>query len=304
MLKQICAVSCLVVFSVIVLFVEAADADSRPAYAGRVAMVNELAKTEPLVLPAAGGAPEDESQAATDYDPLDDDYEYDDFPVSDSIIADPIEPWNRFWFGFNDVLYRGVFSPINKGYEAVTPWEFRQGMRNFFRNLLFPVRLINCLLQGEFMDAGVETSRFILNTTLGFGGLMNPGARAKPLWSDEPDVVDTAQTFGRWGMGEGFYIVWPVLGPATVRTSLGMVGDAAMNPMTYVTPTWIPWAASGGRGLANLGGILENYNSVRRIAVEPYLAIRSAFVQSSRARIEQSSSSTTAEEHNKWVGGY
>lgn len=275
-------------------------ADSRPAYAGRVALASEKARGELLTLPAVGGSPVGESGSEA-VDPLDD---YDDLPVADADIADPIEPWNRFWFGFNDVLYRGVFKPINAGYEAVTPTEFRLGLRNFFHNLLFPVRFFNCLLQGEFMDAGVEASRFIINSTAGFGGLMNPGARAKPLWSAEPDVIDTAQTFGSWGMGDGFYIVWPVIGPTTVRTSLGWVGDAAMNPITYVSPTWIPWAVSGGRGLANMGGILENYDSIRRIAVEPYLAVRSAYVQSSRARIPHDTPSAISEQNNKWVGGY
>ena len=306
MLKRMFALSCLTCLFFLALIAvhgRQALADSRPAYAGRIALASEQARGETMVMPAAGGSPvgENGSQAAGDVDPLDD---YDDFPVADSTIADPIEPWNRFWFGFNDVLYRGVFKPINTGYEAITPTEFRQGLRNFFHNLLFPVRFFNCLLQGELMDAGVEASRFIINSTAGFGGLMNPGARAKPLWSDEPDVIDTAQTFGRWGMGDGFYIVWPVVGPTTVRTSLGWLGDAAMNPMTYVQPDWIPWAVSGGRGLANMGGILENYESIRRIAVEPYLAVRSAYVQSSRARIPHNTPSVSSEQNNTWVGGY
>ena len=291
--------TCAVFFALDATQSQVAFADSRPAFAGRVALVSEKVGGELPELPAAGGSPVGESDSEG-VDPLDD---YDDLPVANADIADPLEPWNRFWFGFNDVLYRGVFKPINKGYEAITPVEFRSGLRNFFHNLLFPVRFFNCLLQGEFMDAGVEASRFIINTTAGFGGLMNPGARAKPLWSDEPDVIDTAQTFGRWGMGDGFYIVWPVIGPTTVRTSLGWVGDAAMNPMTYVTPEWIPWAVSSGRGLANMGGILENYESIRRIAVKPYLAVRSAYVQASRSSIPHGPSSDS-EQTNKWVGEY
>ena len=307
MLKRLFALGCLTGLLFMALSAgqnRMAWADSWPAYAGRVALANESVRGEPLILPAAGGSPVGEDRPlseGTAVDPLDD---YEDFPLSDATIADPLEPWNRFWFGFNDVLYRGVFKPINTGYETVTPAEFRLGLRNFFHNLLFPVRFFNCLLQGEFMDAGVEASRFIINSTAGFGGLMNPGARARPLWSDEPDVIDTAQTFGRWGMGDGFYLVWPVIGPTTVRTSLGWVGDSAINPMTYVTPAWIPWTVTGGRGLANMGGILENYESVRRIAVEPYLAVRSAYVQSSRARIPHDAPTSSSESTNKWVGGY
>ena len=76
-----------------------------------------------------------------------------------------------------------------------------------------------------------------------------------------------------------------------------------MNPLTYVNPDWISWAVAGGRGLANLGGVLENYESIKRIAVEPYLAIRSAYVQSSRARVEHSNS-PSSEQDSKWVGGF
>lgn len=306
MLKRVLAISCLtglIFFALAAGQTKFASADSRPAFAGRVAMANEVARSEALVIPAAGGSPVGEPAPVgkdSSFDPLDD---YGDVSSPGADISDPLEPWNRFWFGFNDVLYRGVLKPISKGYEAVMPTEFQQGLRNFFNNLLFPVRFVNCLLQGEFMSAGVEASRFIINSTAGFGGLMNPGARAKPLWSPEPDVVDTAQTFGRWGMGDGFYIVWPVLGPNTLRSSLGMVGDAAMNPLTYVNPDWISWAVAGGRGLANLGGVLENYESIKRIAVEPYLAIRSAYVQSSRARVEHSNS-PSSEQDSKWVGGF
>lgn len=305
MLKRVLIVSCLtglVFFASLAGQTKSALADIRPAFAGRVALVNEKALSEPLLLPAAGGSPLGEPVTAKEnstFDPLDD---YGDSSAPGADIADPLEPWNRFWFSFNDILYRGVLNPISKGYEAITPTEFQQGFRNFFRNLLFPVRFVNCLLQGEFMSAGVEASRFIINTTAGFGGFMAPGERAKPLWSPEPDVVDTAQTLGRWGMKDGFYIIWPVLGPNTLRSSLGLLGDAAMNPLTYVNPGWISWAVAGGRGLVNFSGVMENYEGIKRIAVEPYLAIRSAYVQSSRARVGHASPS--ADQDNQWVGGY
>ena len=96
---------------------------------------------------------------------------------------------------------------------------------------------------------------------------------------------------------------WPVIGPTTVRTSLGWVGDVAMNPITYYAPSvWIPWSMTAGRSLANMGSVLENYESIRRIAVEPYLAVRSAYVQSSRSRIPHDTPSAISEQNNKWVG--
>lgn len=288
---QIVLVTCLLVSSG---FKNSANADSRPAFGGRAAAVADEApaglvsdaQSSNIYLfptPAAG------DETANDKT-VDDDYFDNEFTTSLSgDISDPLEPWNRFWFGFNDIIWRQYAQPIWISYELVTPVEFRQGVSNFFDNLAFPIRFINCLLQGKPMEAGVEFSRFIVNSTLGVGGLMKPAAQFKPLWCEEPDVDGFGQTLGRWGFGDGVYIVWPLLGPSTVRESFGMVGDFAAHPLTYASIHWENGYTNTVVGLRAghaLGENLDTYSSLRKISVEPYTALRSAYVQNSRSRVQ------------------
>lgn len=282
--------------------VNSATADSRLAFGGRAAIVVEqapvaifenakndglfiLERHDSSVAPAAG---EDITRRELD-NPYFDEWEDDEFSTStNGDIADPIEPWNRFWHGFNDVLWRQYGQAIWQTYELVTPTELRKGVSNFFDNIAFPIRFVNALLQGKPMEAGVEFQRFIINSTLGAGGLMNPGANSKPLWCAEPDLSGFGQTLGRWGMGDGFYIVWPVLGPSTARESVGMVGDFATNPFTYASIYWegsLTNAALVLRTNHTLGENLEGYDNLVRISVEPYSAIRNVYVQNSRMRV-------------------
>lgn len=216
---------------------------------------------------------------------FDDDAEYDH--TTDPGINDPLEGWNRFWFGFNDVLYLDVLKPLHKGYSAVTPWELRAGVSNFFHNLLYPVRFVSSVLQGKFNEAAVETARFVVNTTAGFGGLMNPAADKKALIEYSPDEEDLGQTLGAWGFGEGFYIVWPFIGPSSLRDTTGKVGDSFLNPVSYVTP----WHSSLGLKVYDqfnsFDKQLAQYEEIKKSAVEPYSAIRNAYVQMRRSRVAQ-----------------
>ena len=269
-----------------------AKADSRPVHGGRAAQVAEnVPATLMLEAKEAGFYFVAIPPAPAAGENLDDDAYFDDENFANRIdgnIADPLEPWNRFWHGFNDILWLQFIQPVWLTYELVTPTELRQGVSNFFTNLAFPVRFINCLLQGKPMEAGVEFQRFIVNSTLGVGGLMNPGKEHKPLWCDEPDVSGFGQTLGRWGFGDGFYIVWPIIGPSTVRETFGMAGDFAANPMTYATYNWdnaTTNSINGLRALHSVGERLDAYNSLRKISVEPYSALRNAYVQGSRGKV-------------------
>ena len=280
--------------------VDQAQADSRPVFSGRAAQAAEQAPpqisedaaasdvfllSDENMAPAAGDAPRSGDLS----DPYYDQWEDDEFDAGVSgAIADPLEPWNRFWFHFNDILWRQYGQAVWQTYELITPAAFRQGVSNFFNNLAFPVRFVNCLLQGKPLEAGVEFQRFIMNSTLGFGGLMNPAANSKPLWSDEPDVTGFGQTLGRWGVGDGFYIVWPVFGPSTARESVGMLGDFAAQPLTWTNLYWdnrITNSITALRANHTIGENIEAYNSLMRISVEPYSALRNAYVQGSRNRV-------------------
>ena len=157
--------------------------------------------------------------AAGDGDDLDD---YDTAPAQS--IADPLEPWNRFWFRFNDIFYTNIARPVYRGWEAVTHEDIRSGLKNFFHNLMFPMRFVNNILQFRFLEAGVEFGRFIINTTTS-AGFANVAKDKKTIVPVDPSGEDFGQTLGYWGVGHGIYIVWPFLGPSSLRETVGFAGD-------------------------------------------------------------------------------
>ena len=124
-------------------------------------------------------------------------------------IADPIEPLNRALFVFNDKAYFWVMKPVAQGYRAVVPEGVRLSVRNFFANIGMPIRFVNNLLQGKIRNSGVELLRFALNTTAGIGGLFDPAKDDFRLVARDEDL---GQTFGKYGLGHGLYIVLPLLG--------------------------------------------------------------------------------------------
>ena len=212
---------------------------------------------------------------------LDDDDNYLD--ATGQVVADPIEPWNRAVFKFNDAMLDYVARPAYKGYAYVTPQFMRTGIKNFFHNLAFPVRFANNLLQGKGKAAGVEMSRFVLNTTAGLGGFINVAKDKKTIVP--VDDEDMGQTFGAWGAGEGFYIVWPLLGPSSARDSVGMVGDYFLDPVTYVRPFELSLGVSATRTFNQLDDVLDRYDDLKRVAVEPYSSARDAYIQYRRAKV-------------------
>lgn len=193
-------------------------------------------------------------------------------------IADPLEPWNRFWFHFNDIFYLHVARPAYRVYDTVMPDEFQSGLKNFLSNLLFPVRFVNCLLQGKPKAAGVEFGRFIVNSTVGFGGFFDVTKGRKTVVEMDPLGEDLGQTLGVWGVGHGFYIVWPILGPSSLRESVGLAGDYFLDPTFYLQPWEAAWGTAGTLRFNSLGDILPTYESVSKAAVDPYIAMREAYI--------------------------
>ena len=143
---------------------------------------------------------------------------------------DPFEDFNRAVLDFNEVVDSVILLPLAKIYRAILPQPIRDTFRNFMRNLNAPLVLANDILQGEGERAGTTLNRFLVNTTLGAGGLFDVAASMGLPHHDE----DFGQTLGVWGAGEGVYIVLPIIGPSTVRDTLGKVGDTFINPLNYV----------------------------------------------------------------------
>ena len=147
-------------------------------------------------------------------------------------IPDPIEPFNRAMWSFNKELMLDVINPTARAYRFVVVKPVRQGISNFNRNLLFPARVFNHLLQARWTGARDESYRFLVNSTVGIGGIFDFATR----WNIPKSDADFGQTLGQWGWKPGCFIMLPVFGPSSERDTLGLVGDTAANPLVYVSP--------------------------------------------------------------------
>lgn len=208
-------------------------------------------------------------------------------PDTSDIAPDSVPGWNRFWFDVNDRLYYYLFKPVAQGYGYVIPEKPRTWVNNFFHNLLFPMRFVNCLLQGQFRAAGVETSRFIGNTAFGFGGLSRFAYDLKPTQPTPSGERDLGQTFGVWGMGNGTYLVWPLIGPSTVRDSFGYAGDYFMRPTTYLNPWYWSMGATAYEKLNNLSLRIGEYETLTESAIDPYTAVRDAYLRYRAQKVKE-----------------
>jgi len=147
-------------------------------------------------------------------------------------VPDPIEPLNRVVWGFNRWLMSSMIKPTARLYRAIVRKPVRTGINNFNRNITYPGRLINNLLQGKCKGARNETDRFFVNTIAGGAGFVDVASRWKMPKSD----ADFGQTFGKWGWKPGCYVMLPVFGPSNERDAIGFVADTGANPITYLTP--------------------------------------------------------------------
>lgn len=212
-----------------------------------------------------------------DFDSFDDDYE------SFETVPDPLYYWNKTWFDVNDGLYHGVVKPLASGYAWLVPEQPRTWVNNFFTNLLFPVRFINNVLTGKFDAAYMEVSKFIANTAFGFGGLGDVTADRPRNWEPERPTADGfGQTLGKAGFGHGVYLVWPLLGPSSVRETVGLVGDYFCDPLSYADLNLLEMiAVKSYKNVNALSLELEGneYETLTEGAVDKYAAVRDAYIR-------------------------
>ena len=183
--------------------------------------------------PASSEAvPEAEVAADTDEEEegFDDEFE-DEFGAAENEVFDPLSGYNRVMTDFNDSLYVWVLDPVARGYRWVLPYAARRGVKNFFHNLLFPLRFVNNALQLKIKNAGEEFLRFSINSTIGILGFWDP---AKEWFDLEAHEEDFGQTLGYYGVGGGFHVVLPFLGPSNVRDMFSLYPDMQMDPVNYV----------------------------------------------------------------------
>lgn len=153
------------------------------------------------------------------------------FADSTETTEDPWEGFNRKVFVFNDTLDTYALKPVAKGYRAITPDPVENGISRMFSNLGEIRNVLNDLLQGKFSQAGNDTGRFLVNTTIGLVGFFDV---ADDLGMPKSDGEDFGQTLGVWGVGEGPYVVLPLFGPATLRDGPAKIVDMMVNPVSEV----------------------------------------------------------------------
>jgi phospholipid-binding lipoprotein MlaA len=200
-------------------------------------------------------------------------------------VPDPIEGFNRAMFAFNDKLYFWVLKPLASGYRVVMPVEIRTCAKNFFYNLQAPVRIVNSLLQGKFAGAGSELGRFFVNSTAGILGLGSPADSVPLLRSQEEDF---GQTLAVYGIGEGFYIVWPFIGSSTLRDTIGWGGDQFLTPYAaWVDDFETTLAITGFRIVNDVSFRIGDYEDLKAASLDPYAALRDGYIQFRKRKISE-----------------
>jgi phospholipid-binding lipoprotein MlaA len=156
-------------------------------------------------------------------------------PPSERNPRDPWQRMNRGVFKFNDAFDRAIATPVARTYLRVMPQTVRTGVTNFFNNATYPDVIVNALLQGKLEPFARDTGRFVVNTTVGIGGLFDPASKMGLAYEDR----DFGQTFGKWGIPSGPFLVLPFLGPSDIRDGIGRAADAYAEPWAYIqNPYW------------------------------------------------------------------
>ncbi len=182
-------------------------------------------------------------------------------------VNDPIEPFNRGSYHATKGAIDYAVRPIAVGWRAVFPRTVRTGVDNFAYNLNFPDRFVSLLLQGKLIKAGTETGNFLINTTAGVAGFMDV---AKPL-GVPTYKEDVGQAFGKWGIGPGFYVFIPMLGPSSGRDTVGKVFDVALSPTTWFATYGIPFALFTVNGFSSR---INTYDMMTESGMDLYLPVR------------------------------
>jgi phospholipid-binding lipoprotein MlaA len=197
--------------------------------------------------------------------------------------GDPLEPVNRPVFAGNMALDRVLIDPVSRAYGAVTPKPVKRAVRSIFSNLNAPVVLVNEMLQLRGTRAAQTLGRFVLNSTLGFGGVFDPAAELG--WNEHH--ADFGQTLGMVGVGAGPYLVFPLLGPSTARDAIGAAVDLALRLDTWLLPLQGQLFLGGGFGISEREGRREELRALRESSVDFYAAVRSAYLQTRAARVRE-----------------
>jgi len=188
---------------------------------------------------------------------------------------DPFESVNRSIFDFNNKLDNAVFEPVAQAYVDNVPTGIRRIVRDALRYLKTPVIFVNNVLQGDLDRAGNTLSRFVVNTTIGFGGLVDTASESGVPYHSE----DLGQTLAVWGVGEGPYLVIPLLGPGSLRDGLGKIGDSFIDPLGEIDEAVFDWSHRLVDGVDTRADLLGTLDDLERTSLDYYAAVRSLYRQ-------------------------
>jgi phospholipid-binding lipoprotein MlaA len=201
-------------------------------------------------------------------------------------VNDPLEPVNRAIFRFNEVVQDAVLGPVAHAYNDHVPATVRLGVSNFLTNLSSPIYFVNNVLQGDITGALQVFVRFLVNSTVGIGGIADVVSEV----DGKPRKEDFGQTLGVWGMGEGFYLVLPIFGPSNPRDAVGkFLVDPYFNPfgmwVSNTDRTNVEYSEMALSGVDEYAGVIDELEQIQKTSVDYYAAIRSLYRQKRKAEI-------------------
>jgi phospholipid-binding lipoprotein MlaA len=194
---------------------------------------------------------------------------------------DPLEGFNRGVFAFNEVADKAIIKPVAQGYDKAVPLPGKVVVSNLFSNLTEPLVALNNLLQGKPGQAFSDVGRFLINSTVGILGAFDI---ATEMGIDRHEE-DFGQTFGRWGVGEGAYVVWPIIGPRTLRDTVGFLADGYVDPVWNLGDVPVRNSLAGLRFVNQRAQLLPLDKTLEEAATDKYAYVRDAYLQRRRSLI-------------------
>lgn len=199
-------------------------------------------------------------------------------------LIDPLSGYNRVMTQVNDKVYFWALKPVSQGYRVVVPEGGRLAVGHFFRNLLMPVRFANNLLQLKLKQAGTELTRFVVNSTVGVLGFGDP---AGDYFGLQAYPEDFGQTLGHYGVGSGFHIVLPLLGPSNLRDTFGLIPDYYLDPVNHIDHSETALAVKAYKAVNHTSLHIGEYESLKNDAVDLYTFLRDGYEQRREKQIKE-----------------
>jgi phospholipid-binding lipoprotein MlaA len=209
----------------------------------------------------------------------------DEFAAAPDTVWDPREGFNRKIFWFNDHLDIYVLEPVGRGWNWILPDPVQRAVRRSLLNFREPWVMVNDVLQGKIVEGGNDLARFLTNTTVGVGGLLDPASRFLGL---EPNDEDFGQTLGVWGLGPGPYLVMPLIGSLNIRDGVGYGVDTTARVWPFFAPFFVSAAVATVETVNNRSLILDDVDEARKASLDFYVGVRNAYGQRRRQLIADS----------------